>query len=138
MTPVRRVKARAGRSVPIPTSHGFEQMAIALELHRANAALHAQAVAQEDKRRCPLPTRAHRGPRGRSYAVAAHVSSSQSSPPRQRRGGDERGGTGVEEQGSRGSRVGSPQPYRERREAGGRAGGYQADPPGCIAVEDRA
>src|SRR6266498_1593658 len=39
---------------------------------------------------------------------------SESSPPRQRRGDDEHGGTGVEEQGSRGFRfrVGSPQPHR--------------------------
>jgi hypothetical protein len=65
-------------------------------------------------------------------------SSSKSSPPRQRRGDGEHGGTGVEEQGSRGFRRGSPQPQRERREAGGRAGGEQGDAPGCIAVEDRA
>jgi AcrR family transcriptional regulator len=55
---------------------------------------------------------------------------SKSSPPRQRRGGGEHGGTGVAEQGSRGLRVGSPQRHRERRETGGRAGGDQADPPG--------
>jgi len=51
VTPVRRLKARAGRGVPIPASHRFEQMAIAFELPRANAAVHAQVVAQEDERR---------------------------------------------------------------------------------------
>ena len=63
---------------------------------------------------------------------------SENTPPRQRRGGGEHDGTGVAEEGSRGSRLGSPQPHRERRKAGRRGGGDQADPPGCIAVEDRA
>src|SRR5437870_12932546 len=67
-----------------------------------------------------------------------HASSSESSPPRQRRGGGEHGGTAVAQQESRGLRVSCPKPHRERRQAGGRAGGEQADPPGCIAVEDRA
>jgi hypothetical protein len=64
--------------------------------------------------------------------------SSESSPPRQRGGGGERGGTGVAEQESRGSRVGNPQPERDRCEGGRRAGADQADPSGCIAVDDRA
>jgi hypothetical protein len=75
---------------------------------------------------------------GSGEALEPAPSSSESSPPRQRRGHGEDGGTGVEEQGSRGLRVCSAQPHRYRREAGGGAGGDQADPPGCIAAEDRA
>jgi hypothetical protein len=86
----------------------------------------------------PLPAGKIEGPAPGAYAVDAHTSYSESSPPRQRRGGAERGGTGMAEQGSRGSRVGNPQPQRERREGGGRAGGDQADHPCRIAVEDRA
>jgi hypothetical protein len=42
----------------------------------------------------------------------------------------------VAEQESRGSRVGNPQPERDRCEGGRRAGADQADPSGCIAVDD--
>lgn len=65
-------------------------------------------------------------------------SASENSPPRQRRGYGEYGGAGVSEQEPKGSRVGSPQSHRERREGGRRTGADQADPSGCIAVEDRA
>jgi hypothetical protein len=66
------------------------------------------------------------------------ATASERAQPRQRRDGGECQGTGVAEQGSRGLRVGDSQSHRERREAGGCAGGEEADASGCIAVEDRA
>jgi putative flavoprotein involved in K+ transport len=67
--------------------------------------------------------------------IAKHIAS-ESAPPRQRRRGGEQDGGGVPEQGPRRSAGGGPEPDRDRREAGRRAGREHADRARRVAVEN--
>jgi sulfide:quinone oxidoreductase len=106
-------------------------------LVRSRAHLETKAVRGPGAGEDSLP-RTWRRRAGQRAMSSLHLSTSESSPPRERRRGGEHGGGGVEEQGSRGSHVGSAQPHRERREACGCAGGEQADPVGRLTLKGRA
>jgi hypothetical protein len=85
-----------------------------------------------------LPDEAMEASRSRAKRITRNLAdqvASCDSPPRQHRDRGEPDGSGVAEQGSRTLSEGTP--CRHRREACGRGGGDQADPPGGIAVENR-
>ena len=129
-------RARQPQGVPWgPRDHATSQSKLRGGYGGVAAGLPHHAWGARGTLKRPVRAAGSSAPHPRSLQRA---SGSDNSPPRQRRGGGQHGGAGVAEQESRGSRVGSPQSHRERREAGRRARADQADPPGCIAVKDRA